>query len=250
MQSFAAIFMREFRAYFLTNIGYVFIAAFTAISILFALQIGQLIETNRADLWSFFQFHPWLYIVFVPILGMRSWAEEIRTHTLDSLLSLPVPIVKLVVAKFFAGLSIIAIALFCTVPFWIAIGLLGSVDSGATLASYLGSLLLAGAMLAITNAISARSQSQIIVFVIAALFCFIASVTGLPIVSQIISGALGTEIGATVSSALASFSFIDQFEKIARGNISMAGVFFFISTIALWLGLAALFVDNKRSVIN
>lgn len=245
-KGFLAIFKRELKAYFLTPIGYVFIAAFCAISILFALQIGQLIETGRADLWSFFQFHPWLYLVFVPLLGMRAWSDEIKNHTLDTLLSLPLSIVELVLGKFAAGLCVVLMGLICTFPLWIAVNFLGPIDNGATLASYFGSLLLAGAMLAISNAASALSRNQIISFVIAGLICFVLSALGLPAITQITANFFG----ASFSNSIADLSLIDRFESIARGYISLSGVIFFITTILFWLTLAVLFIDNRRSAIN
>lgn len=246
MRAFLAVVKREFQSLFLNSIGYVFIASFAALNVLFALQIGQLIEAGRADLWSMFQFHPWLFMVLIPLLGMRAWSNEIRTHTLDTLLALPIPIIHLVLGKFLAGIFVILLALLSTFPLWITINLLGSVDNGATISAYIGSVFLAAGMLAIANAASSIASNQIIAFILATIFCFILSVLGLPIITQIISGVFGNSF----ADVIAGFSLTDQFESMARGRISLSGIIFFISTIIVWLTLAALFVDNKRSTIN
>ncbi len=246
MQVFMSVFKRELNSYFLTPIGYVFISAFTALSVLVAVQIGQLVETGRADLWSFFQFHPWLYTVFVPILGMRSWSEDFKSNTFEILMSMPISISHLVSAKFLAGFCVILLALLCTFPLWLAINLLGPVDNGAAIASYFSSALLAGAMLAIANAASAISKNQLVAFVIASLLCFALCQLGQPILTQIIGNAFGNWF----ANSLADLSLIDRFEAMARGNISLSGLFFFISTILVWLALASLLVGNRRSALN
>ena len=246
MHGFWAVFKREFQSLFSTFTGYVFIASFSSLSILFALQIGQLIESGRADLWSMFQFHPWLYIIFIPLLGIRAWSDEIRAHTLDTLLSLPIPIIQLVLGKYFAGLCVVFLGLVCTIPFWFAINLLGAVDNGAAGAAYFGSILLAGVMLAVANAASVIAKNQIIAFILASVICFALSALGLPIVTQLI----GSVLGESVANLITIFSLSDQFYAIARGYISLSGIVFFISTIMVWLSLSAFFVDNKRSSLN
>ena len=69
---------RELRAYFLTPLAYVFIAVFLLALGAFTFEIGRFFDTNRAELGVFFVFHPWLYLVFLPAIAMRLWAEEIR----------------------------------------------------------------------------------------------------------------------------------------------------------------------------
>ena len=136
---------RELSGYFGTPIAYVFLAIFVFLSGIFAFYIGSFFERGQADLQSFFQFHPWLYLFLIPALAMRLWAEERRAGTIELLLTLPVTMVQAVLGKFFAAWIFTAIALALTFPLWITVNFLGDPDNGVVVAGYVGSLLMAGA---------------------------------------------------------------------------------------------------------
>lgn len=241
---FSALFGRELGGYLGTPTAYVFIAAFIAGSSLFAFQIGGLFEAGRADLQIFFQFHPWLYLIFMPALAMRAWADEERTGTLETLLSIPVPTASLVLGKFAAAWSVAGIALIASFPLWIALSWLGPVDHGATLATYLGSFLMAGAYLAVGTAMSAATSNQVIAFVLGVFIAFIFTAAGLPIVSDTLAGM----IGQGASQSVSALSILDQFDGLNRGVIEARALVFFSSFIAAWLVVATLLVDGKRRV--
>ena len=84
------VFKREFKGYFATPIAYVFLAIFVFLSGIFAFYIGNYFSRGQADLQPFFTFHPWLYLVLIPALAMRLWAEERRGGTIELLLTLPI----------------------------------------------------------------------------------------------------------------------------------------------------------------
>jgi ABC-2 type transport system permease protein len=241
---FSALYRRELGSYLGTPAAYVFIAAFIAGSSLFAFQIGGLFEAGRADLQIFFQFHPWLYLIFMPALAMRAWADEERTGTLETLLAIPAPTASLVLGKFAAAWSVAGIALILSFPLWIALSWLGPVDHGATLATYLGSFLMAGAYLAIGTAMSATTTNQVIAFVMGVFVAFIFTAAGLPIVSDTLTGLLGQNAGASVTI----LSISDQFDGLNRGVIEARALVFFVSFMAAWLAVATLLVDAKRRV--
>src|SRR3546814_1023837 len=97
---------------------------------------------------------------------MRLWAEERRTGTIELFLTLPVTMGEAVIAKFLAAWAFTAIALALTFPLWVTVNLLGDPDNGVILASYVGSLLMAGAFLAVGSMISATTKNQVIAFVV------------------------------------------------------------------------------------
>jgi ABC-2 type transport system permease protein len=239
---FRALYRREFGGYLGTPTTYVFVAAFLAAASLFAFQIGGLFEAGRADLQIYFQFHPWLYLIFMPALAMRAWADEMRTGTLETLLALPVPTASLVLGKFMAAWSVAGIALVLSFPLWIALSWLGPVDHGATLATYFGSFLMAGAYLAVGTAMSAITSNQVVAFVLGVLVAFIFTAAGLPIVGDTLSGILGQSAG----KALTMISLLDQFDGLNRGVIEARALVFFASFTAAWLAVTTLFVDGKR----
>ncbi len=242
MNGLNAVFKREFAAYFATPLAYIFIAVFVAVSVLFAVHLGQIIELNKADLQSFFQFHPFLYVVFIPALGMKIWSEDFKTGTYEILFSLPVSNITLIIGKYFAGLAVIGLTLLFCVPLWVAINILGNVDNGVVAAGFLGSFLMAAAFLAVTLAISAVSNSQIVVFVLSCFVCFVFVAMGMPVVLNSITLLFGE--GARGFATI--FSIADYFDLFSRGFIPLNGIIFFISFIAFWLGLGLVVILGKR----
>lgn len=243
---FSASYRRELSTYLTTPMAYVFVAAFLAAASLFAFQIGGLFEAGRADLQIFFQFHPWLFLIFMPALVMQSWAEEAKIGTLETLLALPVPTYSLVIGKFMAAWTIAGAALILSFPLWIALSWLGRVDHVATLATYVGSFLMAGAYLAIGTALSATSSNQVIAFVGGVLVAFVFTAAGLPIVSDTLAGLLGRSTG----QVLASFSILDHFEGLARGVIEARALIFLTSFIAAWLAVTTVLINAKRGRLS
>ena len=160
------ILKRELRAYFSTPVAYVFIVIFLLMVGVFTFYVGGLYERNQADLEPFFRFHPWLYMLLIPAISMRLWSEERKAGTIELLMTLPISLAEAVIGKFLAAWCFTALALALTFPVWITINYLGDPDNTVIAAGYLGSLLLAGACLAIGSCISALTKNQVVAFVI------------------------------------------------------------------------------------
>src|SRR5258705_12904955 len=114
-----AIFRRELSGYFATPLAYVFIVIFLVLAGVLTFFAGNFFERGQADLQPFFTFHPWLYLVLIPALAMRLWAEERKSGTIELLLTLPISMTEAVVGKFLASWIFSGIALALTFPFWI-----------------------------------------------------------------------------------------------------------------------------------
>ena len=121
----------------------------------FTFYLGNFFIRGQADLAPFFDFHPWLYLVLIPALAMRLWAEERRSGTIELLLTLPVTMWEAVAGKFLAAWCFTGVALALTFPMWITVNILGEPDNGVIFANYMGSLLMAGGFLSIGSCISA-----------------------------------------------------------------------------------------------
>ena len=91
VKSLRAVYRREVLSYLTTPTAYVFVAVFLFAIGLFTFQVGGLFESGRADLTPFFAFHPWIFMVFLPAVAMRLWAEEARSGAIELLLTLPAP---------------------------------------------------------------------------------------------------------------------------------------------------------------
>jgi ABC-2 type transport system permease protein len=243
MRSIGTIFRRELASYFATPLAYVFIVIFLVLAGALTFFLGDFFERGQADLQPFFSFHPWLYLVLIPALAMRLWAEERRSGTIELFLTLPITMMEAVLGKFLAAWAFAGIALALTFPFWITVNYLGSPDNGVILASYIGSFLMAGAFLAIGACLSALSKNQVIAFVVTAAVCFIFTVSGSPIVL----GFLQSWAPDAVLRTVASFSFFTHFTAITRGVIDARDSIFFLSVIGVFLLANAVIVDLKKA---
>ena len=153
---------RELKGYFRTPLASIFLLVFLALSSGMTFFLGRFFERDQADLTAFFSWHPWLFLVLMPAIGMRLWAEERRSGTIELLITLPVTNTQLVVGKFLASWIFTLIALILTMPIWITVNYLGEPDNHVILISYFGSWLMAGAFLALTSCLSALTKNQVI----------------------------------------------------------------------------------------
>ncbi len=243
MQSTWVIFRRELASYFATPLAYVFIIIFLVLAGTLTFFLGSFFDRGQADLIAFFSFHPWLYLVFIPALSMRLWAEERKSGTIELFLTLPISMCAAVMGKFLAAWAFSGIALALTFPFWITVNILGRPDNGVILASYIGSFLMAGGYLSIGAALSALTKNQVIAFVLTATVCFLLTVTG----STVVLGFLQGWAPAGLLDAIGSFSFYSHFNAILRGVIDLRDLVFFVSVMAFFLFANAVIVDLTKA---
>ncbi len=243
MSSVAHVFRREFAGYFITPVAYVFIVLFLALAAALTFYVGAFFERGRADLLSFFQWHPWLYLFFMPAISMRLWAEERKTGTIELFLTLPVSTAAAVVGKFLAAWLFAGLALALTFPIWLTVNYLGEPDNGVVAASYIGSFLMAGAYLAIGSCLSALTRNQVIAFVLTVTVCFLFNVLGAGVVQPVFGDAIPAEFLET----LASFSLLSHFNNIVKGVIDLRDLAYYALAIGVWLAAATITVDLKKA---
>jgi ABC-2 type transport system permease protein len=242
MHSIISICKRELTAYFSTPLAYVFIVIFLGLAGAVTFYFGQFFNRGQADLQPFFAFHPWLYLILIPAVGMRLWAEERKTGTLELLMTLPISTAQAVFGKFLASWIFCGIALLLTFPIWLTVNFLGEPDNGVIMAGYIGSFLMAGAFLAIGCFVSALTRNQVIAFVIAAVVCFLFMMSGLEIVLAAFKGWAPPLVVDVVSS----LSFLTHFDAIVKGVIDLRDVIYLLSVMGLFLFANVLTVDMKR----
>ena len=243
MNGILSIYKREFTSYFVTPVAYVFIVIFLFMTGVFTFYLGAFYESNQADLEPFFRFHPWLYGFLIPAISMRLWSDERKSGTIELLMTLPVSITDTVVAKYLAAWSFTAIALSLTFPMWITVNYLGNPDNTVVLASYIGSLIMAGGFLAIGSCISALTKSQVIAFVISVVICFMFILSGFPMVLDLFED----WAPQAVIDAIASFSFLTHFTSIKKGVIDIRDVIYFAALITFWLYVNVVIIENKKA---
>jgi len=237
------ILKRELGGFFATPIAAVFIVIFLLLSGAFTFYLGNFFVRGQADLIPFFDFHPWLYLVLIPALAMRLWAEERKEGTIEMLLTLPVTMWEVVTGKFLAAWVFTGIALALTFPMWITVNMLGNPDNGVIAASYLGSLLMAGGFLAIGSCMSALTKNQVIAFILSVVVGLAFVLSGFPMILNLFSG----WTPHFVLNAVSPFSFLTHFHSISKGVLDLRDIFFFISLIAFWLFATATIIDMKKA---
>ena len=243
MSPIAAVVRRELRSYFVTPMASVFLVIFLVMAGILTFYAGDFYERGQADLQPFFVMHPWLYLVLVPAVSMRMWAEEAKGGTLELLLSLPLTLAQAMLGKFLAAWLFIGLALLLTFPLWITVNYLGSPDNGVIIAGYLGSWLMAGAFLAIGACLSAVTQSQVVAFVLTLVVCFLLILVGQPQVMEFFQGALPRKL----VNGMAHLSMLRHFEAISRGVLDPRDLLYFLLSMATWLTAGVLVLDLKRT---
>ena len=242
MSGLVAVYRRELTAYFQTPLAYVFLAVFAFAAPAFAFHVGRFFDTNRADLAPLFDYLPWLLVVLMPALAMRAWAEERDRGTLEFLMALPIPLWAMAAGKFLAASSVAALAILLTFPMWIAVNYLGEPDNAAIATGYLGTLLLAGAYLAVGQALSATTANQVVAFVLGAGAAFLLTMAGLPFVLA----ALGENAPALVSEFVAGLSALDHYNAFRQGVIGVPDLIYFAGLITVSLALAGVLIAERR----
>jgi len=238
-----AIFRRELRSYFATPVAYVFLVVFLVLTGIFTFKLGGFFPRGRADLVALFSNLPVLFMVLIPAIAMRLWADERRSGTVEALMTLPITMGQAVVGKFLAAWAFTCVALALTTPLWLTVTYLGTPDHGVILAGYLGAVLMAGAYLAVCAGISALTENQVIALVLSVVVCLLLTLSGTPMVIDYLKGFAPQVIVDTVIF----MSFMTHFDAIVRGVVDMRDVLFFASFMGLGLFANAVIIDRTKA---
>ena len=239
------VFRREFKAYFSSPLGYVFIVIFLVASGFLTLSrdFGRLLELRQADLAPFFSYLPWLFVVLVPAVAMRLWAEERKTGTVELLLTLPVTLQGAYLGKFLAGWSFLGLSLLLTWPVVFQVSRLGDPDWGAVFGGYLASALAAAAFLAVGMLFSSLSRNQVVAFILGVAASALFLLLGLPQTLEFI----GKYLGGYLEQVFAGLSLVDHFETLSRGLLEVRALVFFALFTLGWLLCGMLVLDRTRA---
>jgi len=242
MNGFKAVFKRELKSYFTTPIAYVFLVVFLFFSGYLTFKEG-FFEIRQADMGAFFANIPLLFAFLVPATAMRLWAEERKSGSIELLLTLPVTATQAVLGKFFAAWVFLLIALGLTFPMVVTVCYLGKPDIGLIVTGYLGSVLMAGAFLAVGCFFSALSKNQVISFVLSVVACAVLVFAGLPSTM----GYLSTFLPAGLVTAIESMSLQTHFESIQRGVIGFGDMSYFVLLIIGWMAACTIILEERMA---
>jgi ABC-2 type transport system permease protein len=235
---------RELYRFFLTPVAYVFMVLFLMLSGALTFFLGDLLGSNRADLNAFFQFLPWLFLLFIPALTMGLWSEERGRGTIELLLTLPLSAAQANRAKYYSVLIFLGIILLLTFPFVLTVFYLGEPDGGVMLSGYIGSFLLGAQFAAMGLFCSSLTKNQVVAFVSSAAVCFFFLVMGTPVVLTFFS----SWAPEGVMDVLSRLSLISAFENWTRGVFYLGDVMGVVIISALFVFLAAVMIEKKKGV--
>jgi ABC-2 type transport system permease protein len=237
------IFDRELKGYFRTPLASIFLLVFLSLSSGMTFFLGRFFERDQADLTAFFAWHPWLFLILMPAIGMRLWAEERRSGTIELLMTLPVTNTQLVIGKFLASWIFTLIALILSMPIWITVNYLGNPDNNVIFISYIGSWLMAGAFLALTSCLSTLTKNQVIAFIISSISGFILVMAGFGLVLS----AVRSWAPIWITETIRSMSFLSHFNRIQMGVFDFSTLLFFVSMIVFCLWINIQLVQIKKA---
>jgi len=229
-----ALFIKEITSFFNTLTGYIVIIIFLIINSLFMWVFDgsmNLPDGGYATLDTLFILAPWVFLMLIPAITMRSFADEKRTGTLDLLLTRPLSGFRIILAKYVASMVLILFSIVPTLLYYYSIVRLGNpvgnIDGGGTWGSYIGLIFLAGAYAAIGLFCSSLTDNLIIAFLLAAFIC--------------LSICYGFEQAGTLLSAgksgnlILSLGIIDHYSSMSRGVLDSRDMVYFVAVISIFL---------------
>lgn len=229
----AAIFRRNFSAYFSGILGYLFIIGFVIAAGLFAFR-DEFFTANDPNLDQLTEWYPYLLLFFVPAITMGVWAEERKSGTDELLFTMPATDSEILLAKYLAVLAVYTVALVFSMTHVFVLGYLGNPDWGLLAATYFGYWIAGGAMLSAGMLASQLTSNLTVAFVLGGFLCAIPVLIG--------------EIGRLLQlgEVLEPFSIQQQFQDIALGVIPFTGILYFIGFTVVMLYLNLVLMSRRH----
>ncbi len=228
-----AVCKKELRQFFSSLTGYIAIVVFLLLNglLLFIFPDSNIPDNGYATLDKFFELAPWILLLLIPAITMRSLSEEFRAGTFEILQTKPLRSRQVIAGKYFASLIVVVIALLPTLIYFFSVQQMSAqagMDVGATAGSYLGLFFLAAVFVAIGICCSSFTGNAVVAFIAAAFFCF-AVYSGFHAVSRLSSFAAG----ADYYIEMLGIDF--HYRSISRGVIDSRDVIYFLSIIFFFL---------------
>jgi len=235
MRGFFTLFRKEFRGSFNSPIAYIVLAGFLAFTAVWTFVINDFFAADIASLRGYFGIMPIVFVVLVPAITMRVWAEERRAGTDEILLTLPADESTLVLAKYASSLTLVLIAIGLTAFVPISVRRLGDFERGEILGQYIGLVLLAASGVAVGQFVSSLARNQISAFLFSSLILLALTLIGeVPAV---------VDLPDPIASTLNYISLDEHYRTFVRGIVDTRDIVFFVGLSALALIL------NTRSLV-
>lgn len=224
---------KEWQQFFSSLTGYIALAVFLLINglMLFVFPDTSILEFGYASLAGFFSLAPWILLLIVPTITMRSFSDEYRLGNFEILRTLPLTPGQLVWGKFFGSILIVFCAILPTAIYAFSLQALsatGGIDVGATIGSYLGLLLLGAVFTAIGICASSYTNNTVVAFIAGAFVCFLLY-NGFDAVSKI------AVFNGGVDYYLEMLGISFHYRSISRGVVRISDLVYFTGLIGFFL---------------
>ncbi len=238
------IYKRELSSYFSQPTAYAIIVIFLLFSLGFTFTFGEFMRVGDASLqWTFFFWHPWIYMLLAPAVAMRLWSDEQRTGTIELLGTFPVSTWSAIMGKFLAAITVWFIALLLTFPIVVTVNYLGEPDNGAILSGYIGSFLTCCTFTAITMLVSACTRDQVVCLIVSVSICVLVIMCGYDPVTR----ELSKVVSPTVLEGITAMGIWDHFRSVIIGLLRLKDIVWFASIILVCLLGTSAILSAKRA---
>src|SRR5690554_403469 len=240
-----ALLLKEIRSFLSSVIGYVVIAVFLLLTGLFMWGFQgnlQVLDQGYATLDTLFYVAPWVFMFLVPAVTMRSFSEEKRTGTIELLFTRPLTDFQIILAKYFAGVILVLLALLPTLIYYYSVYYLGNpvgnIDQGGTIGSYIGLLFLAAGFTAIGIFASSLSDNQVVAFILALFLCFVCY-SGLEQIASF-------DLLGSFDRFVQELGIAEHYDSMSRGVIDTRDVVYFISLSGIFIVLTKAVLQSRK----
>lgn len=228
---------RELLALFYSPIAYIVIAGFLLLTGILVLVTGSFAPGQPATLRSFFAFTPYVLTMIIPAITMRLISEEYRSGTIETLMTAPISDAQMVIGKYLAAVFFYAIMLLGTLVYLVILASYGNPDIGASLASYLGLLLLGSAFIGFGIFTSSLTKNQIVAWIIGTV----------PLMLLVwFSAFIASRTEGLFRDAIQRINVERHLDQFNRGLVTSESVVFFVASAALFVFLSIKVVESKR----
>ena len=240
-----SIYRKELSAFFSSLVGYLAIGVFLVLLglVLFVFEDTSLLTYNYATLDQLFEIAPWVFLFLIPAITMRSLAEERQQRTMELLLTYPLTPTQIVLGKFFACVTIAALAILPTLLYYYTVYQLavpvGNIDGGAVAGSYIGLLFLAASFCAIGLFASTLTDNQIVGFLLGTFLCFFFYY-GFDFLSR-----LPVFVGRS-DDLIQMFGIDYHYTSISRGVLDTRDLVYFLSVVGLFLAGTVVSLERRK----
>ncbi len=234
MSATMAIAKREVRTYFNSPVAYIVITVFMLLA--GYLFFNTLFIEKQAEMRGYFGLAPMLFSFIIPAITMRLIAEEKASGTLELLITMPVRDWEVVVGKFLAAMTLLAVLLGLTLVYAFTLASIGPIDKGPTYGGYLGLYLMGGAYVGIGVMASSFSRNQIVAFIVSFAICF----------ALYLFGRIVQIVPEQLQPVIQFLSIDNHFESISRGVIDSRDIVYYLSVMVVSLVIATVALESRK----